>query len=751
MERQISEVKGTASGNLESLEEQILAHNAEPIEIPNKEEHLINLRKYAFFQLHIHLKRGVDLTVRDMRGSSDPYVKFKVGSKTAFKSKIVTKDLNPVWDESFTLSIGDVFKPILIKVYDYNRVIQDDFMGLANLDLTNLEPNKLTKMGVILHDPGRSSNLGKLLLSVTLEPKTYEEKEDFIQRGVTPLEAEPEVVEQQVINSIVTIILIEGEDLRPMDNCGSSDPYAKFRLGTEVHKSRSKIKTLSPRWLDQFQLHLQNTQSHDLEITLWDKNVVRKDDFMGRCKVDLSKLDHEKTHRLWLNVEEGTGRIFVLITISGKAGDDTIGDLINYTEDPIANEVTAKRYGWTRTLRDMKDVGYLQVKVYRAQGLAAEDYCGTSNPFCVLELVNSRLQTQTIFKDLSPNWNKILNFNVKDIHSRLEVSVYDDDRNQKHDFLGKIVIPLLRIKNGERKWYVLKDKSLRLQAKGNFPEILLECSVQWNLVRAAARSVVPKEDKFMKEEKRFRSAKFNRNIARLKPYIKDILNLCKFVISVWKWESHSRSFMTYIIALLTIYFFEIYMLPLALVLLFLKNSWALFITKPCSIDEYLELYTEEPQGEDENEGKRSTFEWIRVINEYIQIDELMLMVQEFCGHLASVLESLKNTLHFCVPFMTWMLIGLLWVVTMVLYLIPVRYLIMMLGLFSFVMKLVRPHPVQHVASTKAKNAVLGFITRVPDDEDLLDFRELRHGSDYHHPTEAVEDVTHESNWRKKSK
>lgn len=39
-------------------------------------------------------------------------------------------------------------------------------------------------------------------------------------------------------NSIVTIVLVEGKDLLPMDENGLSDPYVKFRLGSEKHKSK---------------------------------------------------------------------------------------------------------------------------------------------------------------------------------------------------------------------------------------------------------------------------------------------------------------------------------------------------------------------------------------------------------------------------------------------------------------------------------------------------------------------------------
>lgn len=39
----------------------------------------------------------------------------------------------------------------------------------------------------------------------------------------------------------------------------------------------------------------------------------------------------------------------------------------------------------------------------------------------------------------------VLSSNVKDIHSVLEVTVYDEDRDRSADFLGKVAIPLLNV------------------------------------------------------------------------------------------------------------------------------------------------------------------------------------------------------------------------------------------------------------------------------------------------------------------
>ena len=72
--------------------------------------------------------------------------------------------------------------------------------------------------------------------------------------------------------------------------------------------------------------------------------------------------------------------------------------------------------------------------------------------------------------------------NVKDIHDWIEVTVYDEDKDHKYEFLGKLKIPLLKVRNNERRWYSLKDKTLRKPAKGDHPQILLEMFFVYNKV-----------------------------------------------------------------------------------------------------------------------------------------------------------------------------------------------------------------------------------------------------------------------------
>lgn len=49
-------------------------------------------------------------------GTSDPFVKFKMEGKTFYKSKVVYKDLNPTWNETFSIPLKDLNQKMYIKV-----------------------------------------------------------------------------------------------------------------------------------------------------------------------------------------------------------------------------------------------------------------------------------------------------------------------------------------------------------------------------------------------------------------------------------------------------------------------------------------------------------------------------------------------------------------------------------------------------------------------------------------------------------
>ncbi|XP_043402822.1 multiple C2 and transmembrane domain-containing protein 1 isoform X3 [Chelonia mydas] len=564
----------------------------------------------GMYQLDITLKRGQNLAARDRGGTSDPYVKFKIGGKEVFRSKTIHKNLNPVWRKKLH-SYDHPREPLYIKVFDYDFGLQDDFIGSAFLDLTSLELNRPTDINLPLKDPHYPDHdLGTILLSVLLAPKEEQREVTMLMRKSWKRSSkfQPQSLrlsdmhrKSQLWRGIVSITLIEGCELKAMDANGLSDPYVKFRLGHQKYKSKIVPKTLNPQWREQFDFHLYEERGGIIDITVWDKDAGKRDDFIGRCQVDLSALSREQTHKLELQLEEGEGWLVLLVTLTASAAV-SISDLsVNSLEDQKEREEILKRYSTMRMFHNMKDVGFLQVKVIRAEALMAADVTGKSDPFCVVELNNDRLLTHTVYKNLNPEWNKVFTFNIKDIHSVLEVTVYDEDRDRSADFLGKVAIPLLSIQNGEQKAYVLKNKQLTGPTKG---VIYLEIDVIFNAVKASIRTLMPKEQKYIEEENRLSKQLLLRNFIRMKRCVMVLINAAYYVNSCFDWDSPQRSLAAFVLFLFVVWNFELYMIPLALLLLLAWNYFLILSGKDnTQHDTVVEDMLEDEEEEDDRDDK----------------------------------------------------------------------------------------------------------------------------------------------------
>ncbi|XP_070427513.1 multiple C2 and transmembrane domain-containing protein 1 isoform X10 [Equus przewalskii] len=686
----------------------------------------------GMYQLDITLRRGQSLAARDRGGTSDPYVKFKIGRKEVFRSKIIHKNLNPVWEEKACILVEHLREPLYIKVFDYDFGLQDDFMGSAFLDLTQLELNRPTDVTLTLKDPHYPDHdLGIILLSVVLTPKEGEHRDaelsenevvgsyfsvkSFFWRFQTQsLRLSDAHRKSHLWRGIVSITLIEGRDLKAMDSNGLSDPYVKFRLGHQKYKSKIMPKTLNPQWREQFDFHLYEERGGIIDITAWDKDAGKRDDFIGRCQVDLSALSREQTHKLELQLEEGEGRLVLLVTLTASA-TVSISDLsVSSLEDQKEREEILKRYSPLRIFHNLKDVGFLQVKVIRAEGLMVADVTGKSDPFCVVELNNDRLLTHTVYKNLNPEWNKVFTFNIKDIHSVLEVTVYDEDRDRSADFLGKVAIPLLSIQNGEQKAYVLKNKQLTGPTKG---VIYLEIDVIFNAVKASLRTLIPKEQKYIEEENRLSKQLLLRNFIRMKRCVMVLVNAAYYVNSCLDWDSPPRSLAAFVLFLFVVWNFELYMIPLVLLLLLTWNYFLIISGKDNrQHDTVVEDMLEDEEEEDDKDDKDS--EKKGFINKIYAIQEVCISVQNILDEVASFGERIKNTFNWTVPFLSWLAIIALCVFTVILYFIPLRYIVLVWGINKFTKKLRSPYAIDN-------NELLDFLSRVPSDVQVVQYQELK--------------------------
>ncbi|XP_017306931.1 multiple C2 and transmembrane domain-containing protein 1 isoform X3 [Ictalurus punctatus] len=678
----------------------------------------------GMYQLDIVLKKGINLAIRDRGGTSDPYVKFKIAGKEVFRSKTIHKNLNPVWDEKVTLLVDNIREPLYVKVFDYDFGLQDDFMGSAHLYLESLEQHRSLDVTLDLKDPHYPDhNLGSLELAVTLAPKEGDIRETtmLLRRSwkrsskYQSLRLSDVHKKSQLWRGIVSISLIEGRNLQPMDANGLSDPYAKFRMGHQKYKSKTIHKTLNPQWREQFDFHLYDEGGGFIDITVWDRDAGKRDDFMGRCQVDLSLLSKECTHKLDLPLEEGEGMLVLLVTLTASAAV-SISDLsVNMLDDPQERRGILHRYSLLRSFHNIKDVGVVQVKVIRAEGLMAADVTGKSDPFCVVELSNDRLQTHTVYKNLNPEWNKVFTFNVKDIHSVLEVTVYDEDRDRSADFLGKVAIPLLSIQNGERKAYALKSKELTGPTKG---VIFLEIDVIYNAVKAGLRTLIPIEQKYIEEEPRVSKQLLLQNFNRVRRCFMFLINTGCYINSCFEWESPQRSICALLLFIVVVWNFELCMIPLALLFLLAWN-YVLIASGKDSRQGDVQAVEDLLEGEDEDfDRDDKDSERKGLIDKLYAIQDVCISVQSALDEVASYGERLKNTFNWTVPFLSWLAIVSLCVATLIVYFIPLRYIVLAWGVNKFTKKLRDPYTIDN-------NELLDFLSRVPSDVQVVQYRELK--------------------------
>merc|ERR1711997_1300352 len=99
------------------------------------------------------------------------------------------------------------------------------------------------------------------------------------------------------------------------------------------------------------------------------------------------------------------------------------------------------------------------------------------------------------------------------------------------------------------------------------------------------------------------------------------------------------------------------------------------------------------------------------------IQEIALLIQGHLGFLAHVLESVKNVFNFSVPFLSWLAFVVIFIVTIVLYFVPLRVILILWGTNKFLKKLIKPWAINN-------NELADFISRVPDNEELKNFKEI---------------------------
>uniref|UniRef100_A0A3B4BKA1 C2 domain-containing protein n=1 Tax=Periophthalmus magnuspinnatus TaxID=409849 RepID=A0A3B4BKA1_9GOBI len=569
------------------------------------------------FLVTITLKEGRNLVIRDRCGTSDPYVKFKLDGKTFYKSKVVYKNLNPSWNETFSMPVKDLNQKLYIKVYDRD-LTTDDFMGSASVLLSELELDN--EVSLALNDPNSlEEDMGLLLMDMILTLRDGGSRKlnvcsQLIGNPNQSFRLSHTLQKSQLWTSVVTVTLVEGHDLPVESSVGHY--FVSFRLGEQRFKSKNKNKMANPQWKERFTFNQFMDSPDIMEVEVWSKEGRKTEECLGVCEVNLSQISVNQRKLFTHILEQGRGRVLFLVELSTCSGVSLSDLCAAPLDEPRERQSQLENYSLKKSLRNMRDVGFLQVKILKASDLIAADINGKSDPFCVLDLGNDRLQTHTVYKTLYPEWNKVITLPVKDIHDVLIVTVFDEDGDKAPDFLGKVAVPLL--------------------------------SVQYLTSLSHMRTFQPKERLFIEDNPKFSKKALARNVMRVQTLFRAIMSALQYIKSCFQWENTQRSLVAFLLFIVVVWNWEFYMLPLLYDLLRVVKIWF----------------------ESEKKG---------LLDRIHMVQDTVILVQNILDEIACFGERIKNTFNWSVPFLSCLAFIIFVIATVLTYFIPIRYIILVWG------------------------------------------------------------------------
>ncbi|UJR36030.1 hypothetical protein I4U23_028768 [Adineta vaga] len=704
---------------------------------------LPNIQSESIYFVELYIDRGKDLSIKDLNGTSDPYVKVFYGSEEKYVTNTVYKNLNPIWNEKLSFFVHDLSIPIYFYLFDYDRIGRDESMGTTKIDLNKFTIGEKSSVMLELKNEKRADGkTGFLIINITLTARTSEFREEVL-RTLSKQSNRKGSLSSRTggMNSLILtrrtidVFIIEGRNLTMNGSTTKVlNPYVRLKFGANKKYRTQTIKsTVNPKWHQSFIYEIVINELPPLELTVID-DTSGSGDFIGRGICNLTSLDEERTHRVSVDLDDNAGVIDLFVTITGiTPAQELTNDsetLSNTSMDIIPSKMTdddIQYYNFFSILRSIKpliDVGMVEIKIYQARDLSAKDINGKSDPFCVIELDSTRLRTHTIYKTLDPVWNKSFIIPVQDIHSILELTIYDEDMNKSTEFIGKVAIPLLAIQNGEKKWMTLKDRKCILPVKGI---IEIEATLIYSNLRAVIRTFNPRQVRYYQQDGKFRVAVFKQHINRVRNLLKTVVNAAKFINYCFQWESPVLSFCTFIISLVIVWNFELYMLPCVLLLIFAWNAIVEYrqgtLGKPFSTlrDETVSSVIQPiAMDDDALDTDMNTKEQKKSLLGVIHgIQDTVLEIQGYIDEVASTLERIKNVFNFTVPWLSILAFIILTLVSIILYYIPFRYLALGFITNKFTKRFRKPK------GYIDNNELVDFLSRLPSDPELLQYRELK--------------------------
>ncbi|XP_014499420.1 synaptotagmin-2 [Vigna radiata var. radiata] len=245
--------------------------------------------------LNTKVIRAMKLKKKDLLGASDPYVQLTIteDTLTSKKTTVKHKNLNPEWNEEFSLVVKDPETQALeFQVFDWEQVGKHDKMGMNMIPLKELtadEPKTFTLellKNLNPKDPQNEKSRGQIVLELTYKPFRNEDLAKSFKEP-HPTKSPPEGTPPG--GGLLVVIIHEAQDVEGKYH---TNPHVRLIFRGEERRTKIIKKNRDPRWEEEFQFLVEeaptNDKLHVEVVSTSSRSLLRQKESLGYADISLA-------------------------------------------------------------------------------------------------------------------------------------------------------------------------------------------------------------------------------------------------------------------------------------------------------------------------------------------------------------------------------------------------------------------------------------------------------------------------------
>ncbi|XP_057547884.1 FT-interacting protein 1 [Amaranthus tricolor] len=245
--------------------------------------------------------------------------------------------------------------------------------------------------------------------------------------------------------------VVRAKDLPVNPVTGGCDPYVEVKLGNYKGKTKHFENKINPEWKQVFAFTKEKIQSTVLEVYVRDREMVGRDDYLGKVVFDLNEVPtrvppDSPLAPQWYRLEDRRGEVKtrgeVMVAVwMGTQADEAFPEAWHTDAASVVSGEGV--YNIRSKVYVSPKLWYLRVNVIEAQDVEPNDKTQVPQAFVKAQLGSQILKTKLCpVKTTNPLWNEDLVFVVAEPFEEMLVLELVNKAPSKEELVGKISLPL---------------------------------------------------------------------------------------------------------------------------------------------------------------------------------------------------------------------------------------------------------------------------------------------------------------------